>query len=326
MNPLNREQSFGGIERTQKPEDVLIGSFSPLPTPESFMPVYSGSIEDQHQTPSCGAHAGDSMKNVLEAGFRGSPEYLWKCMRLVDKLSPDTGSNMLTIMERIYNRGICSFSLLPNNALVSNTEYASPAALNQTMDIDADGHKIGIYAFTFNPTFQQIKDAIYQHKAVILLLKVGAEWWTKENGVASWQEKDILPLDPNRQPISSAHFITAYAFDKNYIYFINSWSNQWGRKGIGYFGIDYAYRVSEMGTIIDPQTKYVFTKVLRYAMNSFDVIQLQHTLNKDLSDSLIADGAFGNLTLAAVKKFQTKHGLVADGVVGKITNAVLNTI
>ncbi len=320
MDTFNMESSFGGKERLQTQQDVLLGSFSAILTPDVFMPIYSGSIEMQNQTPSCGAHAGDSLKNVLEVGFRGSPEYLWKAMRLVDKLSPDEGSNMSTIMERLSNRGICSFDTLPNNALVTNKSYADPSVLTLDMDMDAYRHKIGTYAFTFNPTFQQIKDAIYQHKAVILLLRVGGEWWTKEDGTSSWTEKDILPLDPNREPVTSGHFVTAYAYDKDFIYFINSWSQSWGRNGIGYFGQNYAYRVVEMGTVVAPETKYIFTKVLRFGSKGYDVTQLQKVLK------ITVDGQFGPKTLTAVKAFQSSHGLVADGCVGLHTNFSLNQL
>lgn len=326
MNTLNMEKSFGGIERVQQQTDVLIGSFAGIEsTPENYNTeiIGTGIIENQNQTPSCGAHAGASLKNTLEDGFRGSPEYLWKAMRLVDKLSPDDGSNMLTIMERLSNRGICPFNDMPNNSLVSNAEYADPSTLTSQMDKDA--HRIGTYGFTFNPTFQQIKDAIYQHKAVILLLRVGAEFWTAENGIASWQEKDILPLDPNRAQITSGHFVTAKAFDKDFIYFQNEWSDSWGKKGWGYFGEDYAYRVAEMGSQIHENAKYIFTKVLRFGMKSFDVAQLQKVLNSQGS-TLLVDGQFGNKTMIAVQLFQTKHGLVSDGIVGNKTNAVLNSL
>ena len=56
---------------------------------------------------------------------------------------------------------------------------------------------------------------------------------------------------------------------------------------------------------------------------------------KDLQEKLIklgydvgkdgADGEFGRNTLAAVKKFQREHNLVADGQVGDLTRAALET-
>jgi hypothetical protein len=55
-----------------------------------------------------------------------------------------------------------------------------------------------------------------------------------------------------------------------------------------------------------------------------EVKELQSLLNKQ-GFSLTVDGFFGEGTETAVKKFQSTHGLVADGVVGKATwNALLN--
>lgn len=48
------------------------------------------------------------------------------------------------------------------------------------------------------------------------------------------------------------------------------------------------------------------------------VTTLQLDLN-DLGAKLAADGVFGAATLAAVKAFQRKHGLTADGVAGPLT-------
>ena len=62
--------------------------------------------------------------------------------------------------------------------------------------------------------------------------------------------------------------------------------------------------------------------MLYFGTKGPDVETLQRYLNK-LGSSLEVDGMFGNLTLAEVKAFQTKSGLVADGYVGKMTNAAL---
>src|ERR1035437_1588276 len=318
---MNTQMGFGAIERIQKPQDILIGSFTPtipVVTPTVYMPVYAVAIESQHQTPSCGAHAGDMAKNLLETGFRGSPEYLWKEIRLLDGLTPDDGCNMLTIMQVLSSKGICSFNVLPNDTTVPNSVYADPKTLTSSMDLDASNHKIGVYAFAFNPTFQQIKDAIFTHKSVIMLLRVGSEFWTDKNGVSTWTESGILPLSPNK-PITSGHFVVAYAFDANYIYFYNSWSDQWGRIGIGYFGIDYSSRCVEIGTMVNLTiNKYIFTKTLRLGSTGFDVKQLQTKLG------ITADGIFGANTKKAVIVFQLLHYLVGNGIVGINTNKALN--
>ncbi len=64
------------------------------------------------------------------------------------------------------------------------------------------------------------------------------------------------------------------------------------------------------------------TRVLYFGTSGPDVASLQTYLTK-VGYELEADGMFGNLTLSAVKKFQTKAGLSVDGYVGKITNAAL---
>lgn len=48
------------------------------------------------------------------------------------------------------------------------------------------------------------------------------------------------------------------------------------------------------------------------------VVYLQQLLNKH-GYGLVCDGDFGNITLDAVRRFQSKNKLVADGIVGKLT-------
>jgi peptidoglycan hydrolase-like protein with peptidoglycan-binding domain len=50
----------------------------------------------------------------------------------------------------------------------------------------------------------------------------------------------------------------------------------------------------------------------------FDVRPVQYLLNQR-GASLVVDGSFGPQTTAAVKKFQTDHGLTPDGVIGNQT-------
>ncbi len=64
------------------------------------------------------------------------------------------------------------------------------------------------------------------------------------------------------------------------------------------------------------------TRVLYFGSTGADVVTLQKYLSV-AGHSLTADGMFGNLTLSAVKAFQAKAGLVADGIVGPVTNKAL---
>lgn len=62
---------------------------------------------------------------------------------------------------------------------------------------------------------------------------------------------------------------------------------------------------------------------LRRGSNCDEVADLQMLLNSKFGYYLEVDGNFGKATEAAVKDFQKKHGLTADGVVGKKTWAAL---
>lgn len=61
---------------------------------------------------------------------------------------------------------------------------------------------------------------------------------------------------------------------------------------------------------------------IKYTMQGKEVKWLQWHLNK-AGYKLVEDGIFLNKTLAAVKDFQKTHGLVVDGLVGKMTKAEL---
>ena len=74
---------------------------------------------------------------------------------------------------------------------------------------------------------------------------------------------------------------------------------------------------------------------LEQGMTSAEVKKLQETLNLDPATRVAASGAgapgsettyFGALTLAAVKAFQAKHGIITTGYVGPLTRGQLNAL
>ncbi|AEG60167.1 spore cortex-lytic enzyme [Desulforamulus ruminis] len=72
---------------------------------------------------------------------------------------------------------------------------------------------------------------------------------------------------------------------------------------------------------------YLGDRTLRYGSQGYDVQQLQKNLGYLGYKVGKVDGAFGWQTLQAVKNFQGNNGLVADGIVGKITaNALIRQV
>lgn len=255
------------------------------------------------------------MDSILYAAAL-SPKYLWKQIKLIDGFPPADGTDMRSIMKALSNTGDCSISLMSNNLAPSFEDYTDPSKLTDAIKREAYNQDITAYAFTYSPTWDQICAAIYKNRAVIALVDIGDGWWTGING-GSWQEKDVLPLKLGNKV--GRHFITLHSYDANYIYFRNSWSDQWGRKGNGYFDRSYMPHVLEIGTALKLPVPFIFTKDLSQNMSNNDVLQLQNRL-KVVPNT----GFFGTITLAAVKAYQSKYGLPTTGFVGPLTRAKLN--
>lgn len=85
--------------------------------------------------------------------------------------------------------------------------------------------------------------------------------------------------------------------------------------------------VNNMTPVALPVTEvcHNFVANMKFGSRYGEVMNLQQKLNSSGFDSGVADGWFGSLTLAAVKKFQAANSLVSDGIVGPLTRAKLNT-
>lgn len=74
------------------------------------------------------------------------------------------------------------------------------------------------------------------------------------------------------------------------------------------------------------EPQYIFKTFMKKGYRSTEVKELQKRLNKEkIPDQLlVVDGIFGAKTDEAVRKYQEKHGLVVDGLVGIKTRTELN--
>lgn len=83
-----------------------------------------------------------------------------------------------------------------------------------------------------------------------------------------------------------------------------------------------SYFKDEIDTAEEQAEHASFNRNLKKGCKGDDVRELQQLLNK-AGDNIADDGIFGAKTLAAVKVFQSRHGLKADGIAGKNTVAAL---
>ena len=90
---------------------------------------------------------------------------------------------------------------------------------------------------------------------------------------------------------------------------------KWERWGVP-AGLYTTDELRKAGLNVDDEKN---TPTLRRGNQGDEVADLQMILNSKYGYELEVDGSFGKATETAVKDFQTKHGLTADGVVGAKT-------
>lgn len=320
---------LGGRDKPVDEHDIKLGATVPTYT---FPPVltnadaFATTVEYQGPQPACGSHSGAHLK-AIQKGRRFTPRFTWADIKSFDGYPIDSGTDMRSIFKSITKAGPLDFEMLANDVTLDKQTYAHPA-ITTAMKLSASKYSGDGYGFIQDLSFNGIKQFIADHGPSILLLRVGEEWWTSPSGQGSWNESDILPIRiPN--PAVSGHFVVAHSYDENHVYFLNSWSDAWGRKGHGYFGKEYMPYIFDMGALFP----LIFKKDLQKGMTDADVKKLQQVLNKNPKTQVALTGPgspgneteyFGSLTFEAVKKFQTLNGVPNTGYVGPLTRAKLN--
>ncbi len=323
--------NLGGRDKPRDDRDIKLGAAAPpaytFPRILSNTKAWDMTVEYQCDQPACGAHAGAEMKD-LALGSRFTPRFTWADIKTFDGWGLDTGTDMRSVFKSITKTGVLDYNLLGNDALLPPDMYVHPT-ITAAMRLNAANHAGMGYGFIQDLSFPGLKQFIYDHGPTIVQLRVGKEWWTDTHGVSSWQEKDILPL---RIPITivSGHFVVAHSYDENFIYFVNHWSEQWGRKGHGYFGGNYMPWINDAGALFP----LVFKKDLDVGMTDPDVLDLQRYLNTH-GFPVAASGVgslghetnfFGPLTKVALQKFQYANKITPSlGYFGPLTRAFITT-
>lgn len=292
--------------------DVSFGAIKELtPTPETYHIPYVLRIHDQGHKPTCGGETGAEMKEEKERRERNfvdfDGDWLYGKAKEIDGVPLIQGTHFRAVLSVLKNKG------------------CKPIGGTET---DSANFKIGGYA-SVNPTFNELKTAIYQNGAICARF-VGSN--------RGWSLGRIVPPKVG-EPIWG-HFVSLIGFDKDFIYFQNHWGDDWGEKGIGCF--DEKYLPTEAWAILTDlptnwkelmpsettKPKYTFNNNLSYDQENDEVKTLQDCLKwlGCLDKNQASTGYFGLLTHRAVILFQQRYGINAIGVVGPQTRAKLNEL
>jgi hypothetical protein len=305
-------KKLGGLPYKKDKRDLKLGSYqTPVEVPTEFKQDFNV-LERLYQAhwPACGSHAGGIFKMIQEYLQTGkaeklSPNHLWIEIKKIDGYKLEDGTDMRSIFKTLQDIGLCSYKLLPNDYSLDLEAYSNPRRVSTKMSADANRNKIKAYAFS-NIDLSSIKQAIYNNKAVLLLIYCDDGWFGTNT--------------PTFTKKKYGHFVVGVGYDKNYIYVIDSTEKDLKKsdKRIPIKKLDF---IRQLGTAIDLDTDFIFVNTLRRGDENEDVKQLQIRLKMDKEDQI---GIFGPKTFLAVKEYQKRNGIPATGLVAELTRAALN--
>lgn len=285
------------------PEAGVIISWTEKPKAEwkKYVP------RNQSTSKSCMAQAGakgfETMDGVIQSAH---PPYRSRAN------FPQGGMWMADLGNTFRNNGTTTEAL-------DKSQNQNEAQLNRNITV-ATPNKVANYWKIPPKDINAVAEAIELHKHCILIIHCYKSEWLRE-----------IPLLSTKDP---AHYDFGHGVCAVDYFLLNGQkvlliedstghSSSIDKTGRRIITEDFLKARIEEAMFFTPKiSKYVYTRTLRMGDRLWEVITLQKALNLQ-GYNLKEDGVFGKLTDGAVRNFQSKRGLVVDGIVGRLTAAEL---
>ncbi len=296
-------------KRDYKYSDIA-SAFAPFDWEKGFEIDVVLKAKDQNGSSSCGGQAWSYYGQVLDGEQdEKSAKFIYAHTHV-----GTGGSSGRDNCNLVINKGWGTEALTPS---YEKGNAPSEAFMIRSQDITEEAYtqaktdKALSYA-QVNLDFDSIAQALRDNKGCVIGI-------TGQNN-GTWYSKYPKPPKSNYNTWNHwVYVVGAQLIDgKKYLKFINSWGDDVGVDGFQYIGVEHVAWIWSCWTLVKDFPLFKFTKTLMFGSFNDDVKQLQKRLG------VMQTGFFGLLTRSAVKKYQTEHHLVSDGVVGPMTRAELN--
>lgn len=313
----------GALESPADVRNISLASFqAPVELPDDYETPLPP-VEDQGAKSNC---VGQAIHKIAELLMSSAPNYvdlsaddLYEQCKAIDGIP-----NALGTYPSVGAKVAC-------NSGIATVEAYQTGDILKIRDSRAK-HKLSGYAFV-EPVFEAVVQAIFQNKAITASFAINSKWFSG---------KIIKVLSS-----IGRHYVVLNGFtiSKREVRGQNSWGVKWIGYIAGLFNEkikpgcfefdwkDYEQNVIDLiaftfipAPILDPakDKEYRFNITLRRGDTGYEVTKLQERLTKEDFPVGKIDGDFGSNTFFALKNYQVKNGLVADGIFGPSTREFMN--
>jgi hypothetical protein len=222
--------------------------------------------------------------------------------------------------------GLCKYGIAPLKYDPGEREVPAVIAYYRQNRQELERHAKPYKGLTWGRVYSKeaVKQALYNGLYIVACFAI-SQWRTDSRGI-------YRCTSPEKGYHEMRIFGWDIVGDHEYACVQNSWGSSWGIKGECYIPWDDVFRVGDVIALTAPAQEekdgkdtYI-RRTLRKGMVGDDVKELQSKLNELGHICGKADGKFGSRTRYAVKAFQRRHRLKADGIVGPNTWEVLDSV